>query len=358
MSTDAARSLPSPSRLTDDELTAALAHLAREARRSTAELVAHLAEFDARRLHLAAGYSLFRYCHEVLRLSEHATYHRIEAARAAARFPAILGKIADGSLTLSTVRLLAPHLTEENHVGLLDEASLRSKREVEELVARLHPRADVATIIRKLPARAVVTGPPALGAAAAHALQAAPTSEPTGTQMAAPPPPVTLVTLRSQQPVVVLAPGRYEIRFTVSTATREKLRTAQDLLRHAIPDGDTAEVFDRALTELIDALLKRKRGGDRPSPGQRGAAPGSRHVPAAVRRAVWLRDGARCAFVATSGKRCPARAALEFHHRKPYAVGGPSTVDNIALRCRAHNLYAGELIFGATGGRSAARSAT
>src|SRR5688572_993214 len=152
MSTDAAPSLSSPSRLTDDELTAAVANLAREARRSTAQLVAHLAEFDARRLHLAAGYSsLFRYCHEVLRLSEHATYHRIEAARVAARFPAIVLRIADGSLNLSTVRLLAPHLTEENHLRLIGEASLRSKREVEELVARLHPRPDVATIIRKLP---------------------------------------------------------------------------------------------------------------------------------------------------------------------------------------------------------------
>lgn len=347
MSTDAVPSRRSPSRLTDDELTAAVAHLACEARRSTAELVAHLAEFDARRLHLAAGYpSLFRYCHEVLRLSEHATYHRIEAARAVARFPAILPRIADGSLNLSTVRLLAPHLTEENHLELLDQAGLRSKRDVEEIVARLHPRPDVATVVRKLPVRPVAKESPAMGANDALPLRAARPGEPGEARMPTSSPPVMLVTLRNQQPVVVLAPGRYEIRLTVSGETREKLRTAQDLLRHAIPDGDTAEVFDRALTELISVLLRRKRGGDTTLPAPRSVASGSRHVPAAVRRAVWLRDGARCAFVARSGKRCPARAGLEFHHRKPYAVGGSSTVDNIALRCRAHNLYEGELIFG------------
>jgi len=152
--------------------------------------------------------------------------------------------------------------------------------------------------------------------------------------------------LRSRQPVVVLAPGRYEIRFTASAATREKLRAAQDLLRHAVPDGDTAEVIDRALTALIDSLLKAKAAAtERPRPAS-AARPSSRNVPAAVRRAVWLRDGARCAFVAAGGRRCSARAFLEFHHIQPYAVGDPATVDNIALRCHAHNQHEREIAFG------------
>ena len=50
-----------------------------------------------------------------------------------------------------------------------------------------------------------------------------------------------------------LATDRYEIRFTASTATRDKLKVAQDLLRHAIPSGDVAAIFDRALSELIEA---------------------------------------------------------------------------------------------------------
>jgi hypothetical protein len=45
-----------------------------------------------------------------------------------------------------------------------------------------------------------------------------------------------------------LSTERYEIRFTASASTREKLRRAQDLLRHAVPSGDIAEIFDRALT--------------------------------------------------------------------------------------------------------------
>ena len=82
-------------------------------------------------------------------------------------------------------------------------------------------------------------------------------------------------------------------------------------------------------------------------PGKaREQAADSRVIPAAVKRAVWLRDAGRGAFVATDGHRCEARGFLEFHHRTPYAVGGRPTVDNIELRCRSHNAYEAELYFG------------
>ena len=71
---------------------------------------------------------MFTYCTQVLHLAEHAAYNRIEAARAARRFPAILKLLADGSVHLSAIRLLAPHLTQENHTDVLREASHKSKR--------------------------------------------------------------------------------------------------------------------------------------------------------------------------------------------------------------------------------------
>jgi hypothetical protein len=72
----------------------------------------------------------------------------------------------------------------------------------------------------------------------------------------------------------------------------------------------------------------------------------SRHIPARVKRAVWLRDGGRCAFVAANGRRCTERVFLEFHHCEPYAIGGEATVTNVSLRCRAHNVYEAQLLFG------------
>jgi hypothetical protein len=64
-----------------------------------------------------------------------------------------------------------------------------------------------------------------------------------------------------------------------------------------------------------------------------------------VVRAVWKRDRGQCAFIGRSG-RCTARRFLEWHHVQPFGHQGPATVDNISLRCRAHNVYESELVFG------------
>jgi len=82
-------------RLSDDELVARLKGLAARARRATALLVAHLAELDTRDVFLRAGYSsLYAYCRDVLALSEHEAFNRIEAARTARRFPVVLDLLA------------------------------------------------------------------------------------------------------------------------------------------------------------------------------------------------------------------------------------------------------------------------
>ena len=80
--------------------------------------------------------------------------------------------------------------------------------------------------------------------------------------------------------------------------------------------------------------------------GSRGRAPGSRHIPAGVKREVWRRDEGRCAFVGARG-RCAERGFLEFHHVVPFAAGGAADATNIELRCRAHNVYEADLFFGA-----------
>src|SRR6188474_3561263 len=124
--------------LPDDQLLAEVQRLAGREREATARLVAAVAELDARRLYLGQGCSsMFTYCTQVLHFAEHAAYNRIEAARAARRFPVILALLADGSIHLSAVRLLAPHLKPDNHTDVLREATHKSKREVEQIVARL-----------------------------------------------------------------------------------------------------------------------------------------------------------------------------------------------------------------------------
>jgi hypothetical protein len=317
-------------RLSDTALVEAVKRLARRERDVTAEVVAHLAEVEERGLHYAAGYSsMFTFCTEALLLSEHAAYGRIEAARASRKFPVILDLLVEGSLNLTTIGLIARHLTCDNHRAVLAQSRGKTKRQVEELITRLHPQPDVPSTIRKLPAPAPHAPMTIFSAPAAESRFAA----------ATPPPP--------RPSVAPLAPDRYKVQFTASAATCAKLRRAQDLLRHAVPDGDLGEIVDRALTLLLDDLAKRKFAEtDRPRPG-RQTAPDSRHIPAEVKRAVWARDSGRCAFVGTSGRRCGSRAFLEYHHIVPWAAGGETTVQNVSLRCAHHNRHEAEQIFGA-----------
>lgn len=291
-------------------------------------LVAHLAELDTRDVHLRAGYaSLFAYCREALALSEQEAYNRIAVARAVRRFPVILEMLETGVLNVTTVRLLAPHLTAENHQSVLDSARGKGKLQVEEIVAGLLPRPDVPSFVRRLPA------PRAL------ALQSEKPSRPA---LPAPPP----LPSRPSADVTPLSPDRYRMQVTIGGDTLEKLRLAKDLLRHAVPSGDEAAILDRALTALLADLAQSRFGAtDRPRPSA-GPAPGSRHIPSDVKRTVWLRDLGRCAFVGANGRRCEARGFLEFHHIQPFALGGEATVRNIQLRCRAHNDYEARMCFG------------
>ena len=224
-------------------------------------------------------------------------------------------------------------------------------------MAELRPRPDVPAGVRKLPTRPSSAG----GAVASReTVRDAATPEPmpppgpgswvvcAGAPAAPPPRP-------SLQP---LAPERYRIQFTVGREAYETLRRVQDLLRREIPDGDPGAIFERALGLLLEDVARKKVAATPAPRPPREATKGSRHIPAHVKRAVWIRDGDRCAFVARGGRRCGERALLEFHHRLPYALDGAPTAANTALRCRTHNAYEAEIDFGFRGPRARSETRT
>jgi hypothetical protein len=159
-----------------------------------------------------------------------------------------------------------------------------------------------------------------------------------------------------------LAPGRYRVQFTASAQLRDKLERLQALLRSSVPGADLAAVIEDAVTEKLKRLEARRFGLTKaPRKNLTKAAPtksASRHVPAAVRRAVYERDAGRCRFVDEQGRRCTARHGLEFHHRHPVAMGGDHSPQSVALVCKAHNLYLAEADFGRTAMNRHRRSST
>ena len=345
--------------LDDATLLHDLSTLADRDRATTAELLAHIAEVDDRRLYVAAACSsMFAYCVRELGLSEDATYKRTQAARAARRFPRLFEDLAAGRLHLTAVCLLAPHLTAKNVDELVAAASGRRKAELEAwLAARFGESSGAASVLRErvtvvAAPTATSTAPAARATAAELALEqvalapGAP-AEPAPAQVepAGPPP------IEAAPAQVAPAPVRYIIQVPVNEATHAKLRRAQALLAHAVPSGELAAVLERALDALLERLEKRKgaapvratrrAGEDRP-------APRARTIPAHVRRAVWERDGGRCTFTGPNPgrRRCDTRRRLEFDHVVPFARGGTATVDGLRLRCRVHNQFEAERAFG------------
>ena len=143
-----------------------------------------------------------------------------------------------------------------------------------------------------------------------------------------------------------LSPRRYEIRVTVDEETHGKLRQLQDLMAHSRL-RDPAAIVARGIDALLKETLAKKAGIVAKPRAAKRPEKRTRNIPAAVERAVWTRDGGRCAFVDGNGRRCAATAFVEFHHVNNWARGAEHDPAEIELRCRAHNQYQAVLDYGA-----------
>jgi hypothetical protein len=289
-----------------------------------ADLLAHLAELDGRRLYLALGFpSLFAYCTQELGMCESSAGRRILAARVCRKFPAAFARVGRGELNLSALCAMSPHLNAENAEHLAELCARRSRREIEALLAARFPRPDVRDSVRRIEA---------------------------------------------------LSADRFGVHFTADSEFCDLLERARALASHRLPGGDMAEVLKLGLKAFIREAEKqrfamgrtprrqlapvqderrvskelRRAPTDARPPGgcagERGKR--ARHIPAAVAREVYSRDHGQCSFVSREGRRCDSRAFLELDHVTPWAAGGASCAGNLRLFCRAHNQHHARTYFG------------
>ncbi len=374
----------------------------------TSDLLAHLAELDERKLYVELGFpSLFAYCTESLGLSESSAGRRITAARVGRRFPSVFAAVARGELNLSILCALNPYLNHENAMELFGACGGKKRQQVEETLAARFPKPDVREAIRKLPVRlalgvaATPRGAAVLASAEASSAGASSAGASSTGEIGAILPSLgassqTITPRRPTLPpkasarVEPLSVDRYGVHFTADGEFRELLDAARALASHRLPAGNIAELMKLALKAFIqDAEKKRFGVGRKPrrsrasvdvpakatrlhSPGESGAIRASnkvdvtlwgaqsstapvpeltasrmsRHVPAAVAREVYVREGRRCSFVSADGRRCDSRVFLGLDHAEPWAVGGAPTPVNLRLRCRAHNLLHARRYFG------------
>lgn len=389
------------------ELLAGLSQLVQRGNELTAEVLAHLAELEERRLHLQLGFpSLFAYCVEVLGLSEGSAGRRVAAARVCRCFPGAFELVARGDLHLSALCGLAPHLNPQNATELFTACCHKTRRQVDELLAARFPKPDVREQIRRLPTRSplaveeprmIETHDEALVEpnATSQGLEATPVevaefAENHGPETA---PPVVSSPPARRRELEALSADRFGVHFTADTELKELLERARALAGHRLPKKDLSSLMRLVLASFVKqeearrfAVGRKPRrsradadeisfsgstppGGVEPAIASAEGKPAhaasrasrvarvaggsperskhSRYVPVAVRRAVYLRDCGQCSFVSEDGRRCEARARLELDHVEPWAKGGDAEVDNIRLRCRAHNQLHARECFGA-----------
>jgi hypothetical protein len=301
------------------------------------ELVLFLVElgaFDAQQLALELGYPSTLGClMGELGLSESSACRRIAAARLLARFPQIAPYLLASRLSLTGLVVLKEVLDESNVDALLEQAAGLSEPDLRQLVMRLRFDEAAPTVTVAPGQEALATGPAAAVAADGVA------------------------TSRSERVVEEAAPREALEAMTlwVTPEFREELAAVGALLSHAVPSGKTADVLLHVLRAQRKVLERRRHGSPRRKQPKAAAvevkatAPATendRYIAAEVRRVVFEREGGSCAFVGEDGRRCGSKRWLEYHHREPFACGGPATADNLTLYCHAHNKLQAKRDFG------------
>ncbi|MBN9165718.1 MAG: hypothetical protein BGO98_37635 [Myxococcales bacterium 68-20] len=232
--------------LSDEELLARLRGHMGSGNVWCAKLIAYLVEVDERRLdRIHACSSMWDFCTRKLGMSEGEAHRRIAAARTVRRFPQVFGYIERGDVHLCALYALRKHLTSTNVDELLREASGKSTREAEKMMAARFPRPDVPASVEPISPQALLSPV----SPASPVTVATPSPIHVGrTSDAAP--------AWSLSPAASPAPGprprveplsgsRYRIELTVSGTTKETLDRIKDLMLHRNPSGDLETILER-----------------------------------------------------------------------------------------------------------------
>lgn len=327
--------------LSDDDVGLEWDRSVDNGRLSTADMLARLAEYDARKLYRRAGYaSMYAYCVGAKNFCENEARKRIHAARTARRFPALFVALAEGKLHLTAIVILAPHLDTTNFDELVIACTNRTAAQIEEILNR--------HIVRLETLGEGVRVEPASGELNAEAESHLSLIDPSRALRRVDEESEFHLQAPSQPAVPANPAAKPEPAFHVALekSAYEALEYARALLSHSMPLASASQVIERALRELVAKEEKRKFAATERPRAERGSRR-PRYIPPHVKRAVWKRDGGRCTSVGDDGHRCDSTEFIEYDHVRPVSRGGKATVENVWLRCRAHNQHEAEKAFGA-----------
>ena len=298
---------------------------------STLKVLHFINDLERRKSFLEMGYSsVLDYCVRKLGYSRSGAGRRIQAARCARRYPEVFGMLRTRELSPGTAALIEGILTDDNKDEILSRIRGATHREIERVVSEYRP--PVALRDRFHFVQVPVPAPKNADA------------EFFGRQCR------RSLTEEWRQPV--------EEKVYVQFLADEEFMKLFEEVRNLMPDGgeqNIADVMRRVLAEYRDRhspaarhARREAKNGSASLESQRWECDStpSRHIPDEVRDMVFVRDEARCTFVAGDGTRCQCRKNLQIDHIKPFAAGGTHHPQNLRLLCGAHNRLAAERTLG------------
>jgi 5-methylcytosine-specific restriction endonuclease McrA len=149
----------------------------------------------------------------------------------------------------------------------------------------------------------------------------------------------------------------HQVNCVIDDEVMQLIDRCRELLSGKYPTGVD---YNKLLLELAKSWLekndpveraerreKRKQKAARPKPKTQEPGETSRYISPAIKDAVYNRDGGRCTYVGSDGKRCNSTWDLEIHHDgTPYALDGEHRIHNLKLLCAVHNKLMAERVFG------------
>ena len=373
-------------KLSDKELLSRVEKLGIRERETMLEVLLYLREIEKRELYLREGYrSLYDFCIRHLRYSESSALRRIRTARCIRDYPEVSDMLLGGEVNLDTISRVSKVLSRRNRDALLREIRGKSSREVEVIVSRYSPKPSPRDRVRPIYVMAEAVESARKFTAGAGGKKASTFSNVQGDNQIGERSQRTWMDVLEQDkenrrnqdrdlPRVDIK-RKFKLEFAVEPLFMKKIERLRALLSNKHPKKlDFETLFDIVMDDYLDRHSpegrirrreKRKtraaeRSGSsisrsekiegqdkshenlRSQTGKITNSKQSRYIPQSVRDEVYTRDGGRCAYVGTNGKRCVKRKNLQVDHIVPFAKGGKNTKDNLRLLCPRHNMLEAE----------------
>lgn len=312
-----------------NELLSRLCNTVKQERNCTILIIRYLGELDKRQAYRELGYSsLFSFCTEKLKYSEGAAQRRISAARCLNKFPIVLDCLNQCKLNLTTLGIVDEYLTDDNHLELLELVSNKSKYEVEKVIS---------VFLAKTTSHLLKPAPKADSIRAVNRLSKASWATKAKEDTKSLP----LFDLIQEEVKIEVEPVIQDPQFDVNFQTKQEfielVETCKKL--YGYPGIPLDEILIRVMRKQVKSTLKKPKVTRATK-----IRANTRYIPKSVKHAVRVRDNGQCTFI-SKGVRCSCQTALQYDHIVPFSRGGSNAVDNLRLRCAAHNRLEAERMY-------------